>query len=165
MGDEIGVSYQPIGDRARLARRLLVAAVVIYLLAVGAGVLERSVFARFAAGEEVTAGEVSFSDTCQLVVGVLLTLVLVVNAVTFIRWLSLAYRNLPALGVRRLRHQTWWAIGGWFIPILWLFRPKEIVNDVWRGVTRWRRRLRSGSGVRSRDCSSHGGPCGGSPTR
>jgi hypothetical protein len=28
------------------------------------------------------------------------------------------------------------AIGAWFVPILGLFRPKQIANDVWRGSER-----------------------------
>jgi hypothetical protein len=125
--------YQSIGDRARWARWLLVAAVVVDVVAVVSGLLERSLLSRLVAGEELAADEASSSDTRQGVIGALQLGLLIVNAVTFLRWLSLAYRNLPALGVRRLRYKTWWVIGGWVIPILWWFRPKQIVNDVWRG--------------------------------
>ena len=49
----------------------------------------------------------------------------------FIRWLYRAYSNVDAVdpGARRYAHG--WAIGGWFVPILTLWRPKQIVNDVW----------------------------------
>ena len=47
-------------------------------------------------------------------------------------WFSRAYKNLPALGASDLRYKTGWAIGGWFVPILWLWRPKQIANDIWR---------------------------------
>jgi hypothetical protein len=32
--------------------------------------------------------------------------------------------------VRRYGHG--WAVGGWFVPIMWFFRPRQVVNDVWR---------------------------------
>lgn len=53
-------------------------------------------------------------------------------AVAIIAWLRRAYRNLGALGVRRLRFKPGWAVGGWFVPFLALARPKSILNDVWR---------------------------------
>jgi len=63
----------------------------------------------------------------------LLTLIaFVVAVVMFIRWFRHAYANLPALGATNLRFQTWWTIGSWFIPIINLFRPKQIANDIWR---------------------------------
>ena len=54
-------------------------------------------------------------------------------AVAFLLWLRRAYGNLPALGVPRLRFGPAWSIGAWFVPILNFFRPKQIVDDVWRG--------------------------------
>jgi hypothetical protein len=36
-----------------------------------------------------------------------------------------------ALGGER-RYRTGWALGAWFVPILALFRPKQIANDIWR---------------------------------
>jgi hypothetical protein len=46
-----------------------------------------------------------------------------------------AYSNLAA-GQRR--HSSGWAIGSWFVPILNLFRPAEIANDIWRTSLRGR---------------------------
>jgi hypothetical protein len=46
-----------------------------------------------------------------------------------------AYSNLERFGVRDLRvprNQTVWT---WFVPILNLFRPKQIANDIWRAST------------------------------
>jgi hypothetical protein len=43
-----------------------------------------------------------------------------------------AYRNAGALGADGLRFSSGWAIGSWFVPILNLFRPKQIANDIWR---------------------------------
>ncbi len=57
----------------------------------------------------------------------------VATAVVFIVWFHRAYWNLPRLGIVHLRYGTGWAIGGWFVPILNLFRPKAIADDIWRG--------------------------------
>jgi hypothetical protein len=52
-------------------------------------------------------------------------------AVTFIVWTRRAYRNLPALGAGQ-RFKPGWAVGGWFVPFMNLWRPKQMVNDIWR---------------------------------
>lgn len=54
-------------------------------------------------------------------------------AAFFIAWFYRAYRNLPRRGMSDLRFAPGWAIGGWFVPILALVRPKQIANDIWRG--------------------------------
>jgi len=59
-------------------------------------------------------------------------LALLFCAVLWIMWFHRAYKNLFSFGLG-LRFGTGWAIGGWFVPILNLWRPKEIANDIWRG--------------------------------
>jgi hypothetical protein len=61
------------------------------------------------------------------------SLFLMVCAGIFIAWFFQAYKNLRRLGVTNLRYGNGWAIGGWFVPILAMWRPKQIANDVWRG--------------------------------
>jgi len=56
----------------------------------------------------------------------------VVTPVGFIPWFFVAYRNLERRGMG-LRFAPGWAIGSWFVPVLALFRPKQIANDLWRG--------------------------------
>jgi hypothetical protein len=55
-----------------------------------------------------------------------------VTAVFFIVWTRRAYRNLRPLGAGGLRYTEGWAVGAWFVPILNLIRPKQIVDDIWR---------------------------------
>jgi Domain of unknown function (DUF4328) len=52
--------------------------------------------------------------------------------VVFLRWFSRSYKNLVPLGADDLRYRPGWAIGAWFVPILALWRPKQIANDIWR---------------------------------
>jgi hypothetical protein len=54
-----------------------------------------------------------------------------VLGVLFIRWTRQGYRNadIVAPGVRRFGHG--WAIGAWFTPFLAVWRPKQIVNDIY----------------------------------
>jgi serine/threonine protein kinase len=55
-----------------------------------------------------------------------------VTAGLWLAWFRRAYHNLPALGARRLRYRLWWAVGAWLLPVFSLFRPKQLLNDIWR---------------------------------
>lgn len=60
----------------------------------------------------------------------------VLCAAGFVVWTHRTYRNLGALGASGLRFRNGWAIGGWFVPILAIWRPKQILNDTWRASDR-----------------------------
>ncbi len=66
------------------------------------------------------------------VLGSLLYLLPYVGSVIAIpMWAHRAYRNLPALGAQGLRFSPRWAAGAWFVPILNLFRPYQVVGEAW----------------------------------
>ena len=56
--------------------------------------------------------------------------VYIATVVLFLVWLHRAYKNLRAFGVRT-EQSSGWAVGSWFIPILNLFRPYQIVKELW----------------------------------
>ena len=60
----------------------------------------------------------------------------VICAIVFVVWTHRTYRNVGALGASGLRYRSGWAIGAWFVPVLAIWRPKQIVNDVWRASDR-----------------------------
>ncbi len=61
------------------------------------------------------------------------TIAVVLGATTFLLWYSRAYKNILALGAHNRRWGPRWAVVYWFIPIVNLFRPKQVMNDIWRG--------------------------------
>jgi hypothetical protein len=72
-----------------------------------------------------TDDRLSHTDLAQIVL-------FVATAVVFVVWFHRAYANLARLGAASLRFGPGWAIGGWFVPILSFWRPKQIANDIWR---------------------------------
>jgi len=61
----------------------------------------------------------------ELVVGI-------ATAVVFLMWIYSAYANLESLGSGALQYSSGWAVGYFFIPILNLFRPLQVVQEIWR---------------------------------
>ena len=67
------------------------------------------------------------SDTIRTVVTVVNFIMLVVSMILFIMWFRRAYYNLHCLSWHNARHSEGWAAGSWFIPILSLFWPYQIM--------------------------------------
>ncbi|HZA81416.1 MAG TPA: protein kinase [Actinomycetes bacterium] len=95
------------------------------------------------------AGDAAGTGDLYLWVGLVQAGWFLVTAGLWLAWFRRAYLNLPALGARRLRFRPWWAVGAWLLPVFSLFRPKQVLNDVWRAsdpdlpaeqADTWRRR-------------------------
>lgn len=64
---------------------------------------------------------------------------LIIAAVFFIRWFHLAHQNLGGLSDRPAEHDSRWAIWGFFVPILNLIRPQQLMREIWTVASgRWR---------------------------
>ncbi len=68
--------------------------------------------------------------------------------VTFCIWFHRAHANLRAAKLPKLEYGSGWAVGGFFVPILNLVRPFQVMKEVWLGtsflagaahVTHWKR--------------------------
>ena len=85
-------------------------------------------------GHTQAARELAGSGTGDLYlwIGAVQAAWFLVTAGLWLAWFRRAYLNLPALGARRLRFRPWWAVGAWLVPVFSLFRPKQVLNDIWR---------------------------------
>jgi hypothetical protein len=125
--------WEPLGGCAKAVRILLYVAAGLAVLAAVSDAFEISLLSRIENGETVSDGEVTFNDARQGIIGLVQFAVFFATVVVFLMWFSRAYRNVERLGAHPLRYKPGWAIGAWFVPILNLFRPKQIANDIWRG--------------------------------
>lgn len=123
----------PLEARSRWAVRGLALIIAVDLAAILNDLSFHSLLNRAAEGS-VTLAEAEAMDRRQQLISIVALVALAGAGFVFIRWLHTAYRDLRRRGVRDLRFGPGWAIGGWFVPILGLWRPKEVVNDVWRGT-------------------------------
>jgi len=123
----------PLDQRAWLILGLLALTAVVDAVAVLADLEQLSVINRFIDGERVPFADLDAVDRHMSTVGMIQLVLLVVSAVAFLLWLSRAYRNSIAMGIRNPRYGTRWAIGCWFVPFVNLVVPKKVMNDTYRG--------------------------------
>jgi Domain of unknown function (DUF4328) len=123
--------YKPIAIRAHILSWWLVAGILVnagvaVLSAIHLSILDPD---SFAGTDAVVA-----SDERLAIGGAGLLATFVVSTILWLAWFHRAYRNVESFGSIVMRFGTGWAVGAWFVPILNLFRPKQIANDIWRGT-------------------------------
>jgi hypothetical protein len=124
--------YRPLRRQGLYARMALAAMAAVDLLAVFSDLREYFLLERLET-DLVTVEELEASDQRQLAVAGAQFVVFAFSAAFFIAWLHRAHGNLYAIGAQYPRYSRGTAIWSWFVPILNLWRPKQVINDVWRG--------------------------------
>jgi hypothetical protein len=125
-------SYTPLRGRAQAVTVVFVITAVVCVGAVISDVLEWRLLDRMIAGEDWTDAEATSNDNRQAIAGLVQFALGIAGAVVFIRWMYGAYTNLDHVAPGERRYSAGWAIGSWFVPIMNFFRPKQMVNDIWR---------------------------------
>jgi hypothetical protein len=124
--------FEPLADKSKWVTRLLLVTVALSVIAVVSDAAQVALVREAASGGTVTRAEADANDSRQAVIGLMQGAAFLATAGFFLVWFHAAYSNLPRLGAADLRYKTWWAVGGWLIPIVNFFRPKQIANDIWR---------------------------------
>jgi hypothetical protein len=73
--------------------------------------------------------EIDANDTRQSIVGIVMILLYIGVAIVFIQWFRRAYYNLHQLSTN-LSFSEGWAAGAWFVPIMNLGRPFNIMKEM-----------------------------------
>ena len=128
---------KPYRSPARLGRTLQIAVLLLVILGaivIGSSVVEYLLLDRLADDPlTVTVADLEAAADRQSVLAWAQVAGLVIVAIVLIAWTNRLYLNLPALGVEP-RFALGWAIGGWFVPIMNFWRPKQVIDDIWRGT-------------------------------
>ncbi|MBV9299800.1 MAG: DUF4328 domain-containing protein [Verrucomicrobia bacterium] len=76
--------------------------------------------------------QVANNDPIQGIVGLLQSGLGILTGITFLKWIYRAYKNIQGFGAEGLRFSPGWAVGYYFIPILSLIRPVQVMSEIWR---------------------------------
>lgn len=103
--------------------------------AVVAGFGQRSLLAMIARGEDVSSAQIDASDSFYASTGIAQIGSFVITGILFLAWLKRTSRNQAALGTRA-KYSPGWAVGAWFVPFLNLYRPMQIVQEIYSNSAR-----------------------------
>ena len=62
--------------------------------------------------------------------------IIIAAGIIFIQWFRQSYWNLHETKMVTARHRESWAVWGWFVPIVSLFFPPQIMSDIHKGYHR-----------------------------
>jgi hypothetical protein len=128
-------SWIPVHGAARWTRALLLTVLVLSIFSVFSALDERDELDRRSreGGHGVLyVAPVGSGSPLGPIVPIRF-LAIMATGVTFLTWLYRVHKNLPALGGRELKYTPGWAIGWFFVPLLNLIRPLQVMREVWHG--------------------------------
>src|SRR6187397_3042973 len=84
--------------------------------------------------DNVDMNMINASDTLIIGINVAHIIIVILSVVFFIMWFRRAYYNLHMLPWHNARYTEGLAAGSWFVPIINLWWPYQIMIDIWRGT-------------------------------
>ncbi len=139
-------AFRSGGLRVRAVVWLFVGDIVIWLVSIWADFGQIELLRRMAAGAAWTMAEAEANDSRIAALEIINGVVYIIGVISFLFWLYRVRANLPALGIEDARWGPGWAVGWWFVPIMNLVRPLQVVWDIWQACdpvthpTSWRDR-------------------------
>lgn len=126
-------SFMPISGRARWVSISL----VIFMLVAGWTIIstwvEIELLNQLDSGVFVDDSTIESNDSRQQGTFVLYLLSYIFCIVTFLIWIHRASSNLISLGILNQRFSPGWAVGWWFVPFMFWFRPYQVMKEIWKG--------------------------------
>lgn len=106
---------------------------VLLVISIISTIAEINLLQEVADGGFLSKTEADSNDKRQMLIGWLYLGGFVFAAVVFLVWINRVSKNLSPLGVENQQHSPGWAVGCWFVPIVWLYRPYQVMKELWRG--------------------------------
>lgn len=124
-------NLRPNGQRAKNAISLIWILLALEIISLISGYFQYNLLQTIANGGEISIETATANDTREQLIAIIYLIVSVISAVTFIQWFRRAYFNLHQK-VTNLTHTEGWAAGSWFVPIVNLYRPYQIMKELYK---------------------------------
>lgn len=120
---------RPNQQRAKLAILFVWAVFGIKMIVLISDVMQYSLLKSMVNGELVTEQEKIANDVREAIISLFYLVIFIGSIITFIQWFRRAYFNLGLLS-NNLSTTDGWASGAWFIPIMSLYRPYQMMKEM-----------------------------------
>lgn len=121
---------KPNGQRARNAITLIWIVLALEIVSLISGYFQYNLLQTVAKGGEISMETANANDIREQIIGILYVIAFVISGVTFIQWFRRAYFNLHTQ-LNYLNHSEGWAAGSWFVPVVNLYRPFQIMKELY----------------------------------
>ncbi len=127
-------TVRPNSERAKIAQVLIWCVMGISIVSIGSSYMQLNLLEAVKNEEFVTEQMLNNNDMREGVLAMLYLMVYIISTITFIKWFRRAYYNM---NIRtNCSHSEGWAAGSWFVPIISLYMPYKIMEEMWNQATR-----------------------------
>ncbi len=127
---EVKIKILDNSKRSRNAMVVLWLVIGITMLSVVSDFAQLLLLQKFEEGIYVDDSAITLNDLRQSILGILQSVLLITSAIVFLFWFRRAYENLGRVKVNTA-YNSQWTIWGWVVPIMNLFRPVQMMNEIW----------------------------------
>ena len=124
--------YHSISSLSKNNIYLLIALCVVSMLSICAASWNYSLIESMSAGIRVSIETAERSDSFVTMSGGLLFIVAIIQIIIFMIWVYKFQKGLPIIQINDARWSPGWCVAWWFIPIMSLFRPYQVMAQFWR---------------------------------
>lgn len=124
-------NLRPNEQRAKNAITLIWIVLALDIISLISGYFQYDLLKTVANGGEISTETATANDTREQIIGIIYLIAYITSAETFIQWFRRAYFNLH-LKIKYLNHTEGWAAGSWFVPIISLYRPYQIMKELYQ---------------------------------
>jgi len=124
---------KPNAKRADIAQLLLWIIIGLDFIGIISSYLQYNLLSEALNGVYITDSEAEINDMREILVGLTQTLANIICIITFIMWFRRGYFNLNER--TSCDKAEGWAAGAWFVPIISLFYPYQIMKEMWIKTT------------------------------
>lgn len=125
---------KPNAERSKIAIIMIIVVVVLEIISMLSDVMQ---YEMIQIG--FTMEEAENNDLRQRIIALFFLIAFIISIITYIRWFRRAYFNLH-LRVKHLEFTEGWAAGAWFVPIISLFRPYQIMKELYEETEKFLRK-------------------------
>ena len=94
------------------------------------GWLQYNLLQKVSNGGEITIAAANANDLREQIIGLIYIIAYIFSGIAFIKWFRRSYFNLHQK-VQTLSFSEGWAAGSWFVPIINLYRPFQIMKELY----------------------------------
>ncbi|WP_394974211.1 DUF4328 domain-containing protein [uncultured Croceitalea sp.] len=121
-------AIRPNEQRAKWAEYLIWSMLGIGVISLISSYFQYDLLLKVQEGFPVSDSQLEMNDIRVSLIALLYMVLYIISVIVFIRWFRRAYYNLNSRA--NANYDEGWAAGGWFVPILCLFRPYRIMQEL-----------------------------------
>jgi uncharacterized membrane protein len=121
---------KPNAQRAQVAMTLISIVLGLEVVSLVSSGMQYSLLQTISEGRPVSDATAEANDLREQIIAIVYMIVYIISGITFLRWFRRAYYNLHQK-VTKLSNTDGWAVAAWFIPIVNLYMPYQIMKELY----------------------------------